>query len=73
MTHPGTDRVTRRTTEEAVADQMDCDLDNFVRRAYAQAGRSSDPKHWEKIAVLLDGVRVSVRQRMHPDDRAATQ
>lgn len=63
---------TKRTQEEAVADQMDCDLENFVRRALCQAVRSKDPAHWRKVSHALDGIRALVRQKMHEQDRAVT-
>lgn len=58
------------TAEQAVADQMDCDLDNFVRRALVQAERNpKQRKHWEKVAHQLQVVRGLVRQRMSEEDR----
>jgi hypothetical protein len=62
--------TTRLKQEQAVADQMDCDLDNFVRRAWVQAGRNPEQrKHWEKVVHQLEAVRGLVRQRMSEDDR----
>jgi hypothetical protein len=70
---PRTDGV-KRTQAQSVADQMDCDLDNFVRRALAQAQRDPEAKIlWGKVAARLDSVRGLVRQRMHPADREVTQ
>jgi hypothetical protein len=74
MSVRSTDTVGNRTQEQTVADQMDCDLDSFVRRALNQAGRAPEHReHWHKIARLLEAVRGPVRQRMHEEDRKATQ
>ena len=64
----------KRTQAEAIADQMDCDLDRFVRRALDQGQRDPEAKIlWGKVAARLESVRGLVRQRMHQDDRAQTQ
>jgi hypothetical protein len=69
-----TDPNVTRTQEQAVADQMDCDLDRFVRRALNQAERAPQHrKHWENVAHQLDVIRGLVRWRMHEADRSATQ
>src|SRR5258708_3097567 len=44
-----------RTLGQLVADKMDCELDNFVRRALAMGVREPSAKqHWEKFAKQLD-------------------
>lgn len=64
----------RRTHEEAVADQIDCDLDTMVRRCLAQSERAPEAKaHWERIARHIDSIRGDVRKRMHKADRQATE
>jgi len=74
MTSARSTDTARRTQEEAVADQIDCDLDNMVRRCYAQAERAPKAKaHWEMIARHIDSIRGDVRKRMHKADRKATQ
>ena len=63
-----------RTLEQMVADKMDCELDNFVRRALNQGIRSRDSEAiWKKIAHTVDAARGLLRQRMHVDDRQATK
>lgn len=65
--------MSKRTQEQAVADQMDCDLDRFVRRALNQGEREPGARrHWQEVAHSLERVRTLVRQRMHEDDRKVT-
>lgn len=56
-----------------MADQIDCDLDNLVRRCIAQAGRAPQArKNWFVIAQQIEAIRGPVRQRMHEADLKVT-
>jgi hypothetical protein len=69
-----TDQAPNRTQEQAVADQIDCDLDNMVRRCLQQCGRAPEARqHWQEIAMGIETIRTKVRKRMHEEDRKATQ
>lgn len=64
----------KETQAQAVADQIDCDLDRLVRRCQSQAMRDPQAKKlWNRVALVIESVRGDVRTRMHEEARKATQ